>query len=155
MHDQFTACKIIMKLLHISSQLTQISENNVIRIRNTSCTVKINSPTPPVATNTKENQEILTMAIFCWSVSTFWNFYLNKACCKKDLPYLYELLYYKVASLCWPSVIFTCSLVWHTSFSLFLCWLMWIKTFSLNSSVRQLLLPQGPSNTFFKSYNNT
>lgn len=38
----------------------------------------------------------------------------------------------------------------NLSFSLCLCLLMWIKTVSLNYSVKQVLLSQGPSNTFFK-----
>lgn len=38
----------------------------------------------------------------------------------------------------------------NLSFSLCLCWLMRIKTLSLNYSIRQVLLPQGPSRTFIK-----
>lgn len=52
--DQFTACKIIMNLLHIILWLTKTSDHKVIRIY-TLYTVKIKSPTLPVTTNTKEN----------------------------------------------------------------------------------------------------
>ena len=110
--------------------------------------VNIKSPTSPVTTTTKENQVILMTDIFMlWPVMTFWNFYLNKACCKYNLPYLCNLAYYKVASLYWPSILFTCSLV---KLQLFLCWLTWIKTLYLNYPVRQLLFPHWTSNTFFE-----